>query len=91
MRKLLPPLAAGEVCASDPMHRTSNHRPSTLAILRQVPPDGGSRPVGVGPKCLDRARAKHGGYTDVYGRLAWDRPSVTITARCRMPPLNWKG
>jgi DNA (cytosine-5)-methyltransferase 1 len=27
----------------------------------------------------------HGGYTDVYGRLAWDRPSVTVTARCRTP------
>ena len=81
----LPPLVAGEVSPSDPMHRTSNHRKSTVEILKQVPLDGGNRPVGVGPKCLDRARQKHGGYTDVYGRLAWDRPSVTVTARCRTP------
>lgn len=81
----LPPLAPGESCRADPMHRTSAHRKSTVQILSKVPPDGGNRPVGVGPKCLDRARTEHGGYTDVYGRLAWDRPSVTITARCRTP------
>ncbi len=81
----LPKLKAGEACPSDPMHRTSNHRASTIEILKRVPPDGGNRPVGIGPECLDRAREKHGGYTDVYGRLAWDRPSVTITARCRTP------
>lgn len=81
----LPPLKVGEVCHTDSMHRTSNHRKSTIDILSRVPHDGGNRPIGVGPVCLDRAREKHGGYTDVYGRLAWDRPSVTITARCRTP------
>ena len=81
----LSPLEAGQVCPTDPMHRTSNHRRSTVEILRRVPMNGGNRPVGVGPECLDRAREKHGGYTDVYGRLAWDRPSVTVTARCRTP------
>lgn len=25
------------------------------------------------------------GFYDVYGRLAWDKPAVTITARCRTP------
>lgn len=81
----LPSLEAGEFCPIDPMHVTSKHRPSTVEILSRVPKDGGNRPTGVGPACLDRARKAHGGYTDVYGRLAWDRPSVTITARCRTP------
>ena len=81
----LPKLASGEKDARDPMHVASKHRPSTLEILRQIPKDGGNRPVGVGPACLDRTRATHGGYTDVYGRLPWDKPSVTITARCRTP------
>lgn len=81
----LPPLEAGQMSDADPMHRTSNHRRSTVKILRRVPADGGNRPVGVGPECLDRAREKHGGYTDVYGRLSWNRPSVTVTARCRTP------
>ena len=81
----LPPLASGQADPSDPMHVASNHRQSTLETLRRVPKDGGNRPVGVGPACLDRTRAKHGGYTDVYGRLAWGKPSVTVTARCRTP------
>lgn len=81
----LPSLRPGEASDSDPMHVTSRHRPETIATLARIPRDGGNRPVGVGPKCLDRARAAHGGFTDVYGRLAWDRPAVTITARCRTP------
>lgn len=81
----LPPVAAGQVAPDDEMHRASNHRRSTIDILRQVPADGGSRPVGVGPECLDATRGRHGGYTDVYGRLAWDEPAPTITARCRTP------
>ena len=81
----LPVLASGQADPLDPMHVASTHRESTLATILQVPKDGGNRPIGVGPKCLDRTRAAHGGFTDVYGRLAWDRPSVTITARCRTP------
>lgn len=81
----LPPLASGQSDPIDPMHVASTHREATLNTIRNVPKDGGNRPIGVGPKCLDRTRAAHGGYTDVYGRLAWSRPSVTITARCRTP------
>ncbi len=81
----LPALDAGESSASDPMHVASKHRSGTVEILKQIPRDGGNRPRGVGPACLDRARQAYGGYTDVYGRLAWDSPSVTITARCRTP------
>lgn len=81
----LPPLEAGESDSQDPMHQTSKHRRETVDILKKVPADGGRRPVGVGPKCLDEARASHGGYTDVYGRLGWSEPAPTITARCRTP------
>jgi len=81
----LPPLNPGEMSPHDSMHVVSKHRPETVEILKKIPLDGGNRPVGVGPACLDRTREKHGGFTDVYGRLAWDRPAVTITARCRTP------
>jgi DNA (cytosine-5)-methyltransferase 1 len=80
----LPALAAGETDQSDPMHVTSNHRMSTVDLLRQIPPNGGSRsdlPEGVGPSCLQRVD----GFRDVYGRLYWDKPAVAITARCRTP------
>ncbi len=81
----LPKLSSGEKCKTDSMHTASTHRASTVKLLSQIPKDGGNRPTGVGPACLDKVRESHGGYTDVYGRLAWDKPSVTITARCRTP------
>jgi DNA (cytosine-5)-methyltransferase 1 len=81
----LPPVAPGEPNPADPMHVTSKHRRATVEILRRVPKDGGSRPRGVGPACLDRTYGMHGGYTDVYGRLAWSNSAPTITARCRTP------
>lgn len=77
----LPPLKAGEKNLKDPMHITSKHRKETINILKQVPKNGGSRPRGVGPQCLDKVA----GFYDVYGRLAWDKTAVTITARCRTP------
>ena len=77
----LPPLQVGEQNPDDPMHVTSKHRKETVEILKQVPKDGGSRPAGIGPQCLDKVA----GFYDVYGRLAWDKTAVTITARCRTP------
>lgn len=77
----LPPLSAGGKDLHDPMHITSKHRKETVDIIRQVPENGGNRPQGIGPKCLDKVA----GFYDVYGRLPWDKPAVTITARCRTP------
>lgn len=81
----LPPLVAGARDERDEMHQTSRHRAATVEVISRVPRDGGNRPIGVGPRCLDDTRRAHGGYTDVYGRLAWDAPAPTITARCRTP------
>jgi DNA (cytosine-5)-methyltransferase 1 len=77
----LPPVAAGETCPMDDYHRSANHKAETLATIRAVPHDGGSRPRGVGPKCLDRVK----GFSDVYGRLYWDKPAITITRYSRNP------
>ena len=63
------------------MHKSAAHNKSTLEVIRQVPHNGGNRPVGIGPKCLDRTK----GFSDVYGRLYWDRPSITITHYARNP------
>lgn len=83
----LPPIAAGERDANDPMHYTAGHRESTIETIRAVPKDGGSRPEHVGPLCLQRAKNRNGRavYEDVYGRLSWDRPAITITAYARNP------
>ncbi|MDE1831599.1 MAG: DNA cytosine methyltransferase [Thaumarchaeota archaeon] len=65
----------------DQLHITANHRKTTIDVIRSVPRDGGNRPKGIGPKCLDKVK----GFSDVYGRLRWDSPSITITAYARNP------
>lgn len=77
----LPPVKDGIADPQDPMHKSAAHKQSTLDVLKQVPHDGGNRPVGVGPACLDRTK----GFSDTYGRLYWDRPSITITHYVRNP------
>lgn len=83
----LPAIPAGEAYHADPMHYTAGHKESTLATIRAVPKDGGSRPPDAGPDCLRRARERRGRaiYEDIYGRLYWDRPSITITGYARNP------
>ncbi|MGE7964290.1 DNA cytosine methyltransferase [Pseudomonas sp. NPDC089918] len=76
----LPPVLPG-ARSEDEMHFCASHRLSTVEIIKKVPVDGGNRPQGIGPKCLDKVD----GYRDVYGRLSWDKPAVTITASARNP------
>ena len=83
----LPPVEAGEQLTEFPLHYSSAHRESTLETIRAVPKDGGNRPPDVGPESLRRLAEKQGklAYEDVYGRLHWNRPSITITAHSRNP------
>ena len=83
----LEPLAAGARDPRDAMHYTVKHKQSTIETIKQVPVDGGSLPIGFGPECLRRAHLKSGKrvYEDIYGRLAWDKPAITITAHGRNP------
>lgn len=77
----LPSVAAGVADPNDPMHKSASHKQSTIDVIKQVPHDGGNRPEGVGPECLDKVK----GFSDVYGRLYWDKPSITITHYARNP------
>ncbi len=77
----LPAVEAGVACASDPMHKSASHKSSTIDVIKQVPHDGGNRPAGIGPACLDKIN----GFSDVYGRLFWDKPAITITHYARNP------
>jgi DNA (cytosine-5)-methyltransferase 1 len=83
----LPPVTAGAKTANDPMHYSAGHSASTIATIRATPKDGGSRPMSAGPECLRRAALRNGKpvYEDVYGRLKWDAPAITITAYSRNP------
>lgn len=80
----LTPLTAGEASPSDPMHLTSKHRKETISLLKAIPPDGGSRSA-LPPEMVRDCHKVVDGFRDVYGRLWWDRPAVSITARCRTP------
>lgn len=73
--------ARHQTALTDRYHRCSTHKQSTVDVIAQVPHDGGSRPKGVGPKCLDKVN----GFSDVYGRLSWDKPAITITQYARNP------
>ncbi len=77
----LPPVSAGEQSLTDHMHKSANHRASTIEVIKAIPKNGGSRPKGIGPKCLQDFK----GFADVYGRLSWDRPAITITHYARNP------
>jgi DNA (cytosine-5)-methyltransferase 1 len=77
----LPKVNAGEIFKGDYYHRSASHKKSTIDTISKVPKNGGSRPKGVGPKCLDKVN----GFYDVYGRLSWDKPAITITQYSRNP------
>lgn len=77
-----PPIAAGERHPSVPNHEAALLSQTNLLRLRCTPADGGDRRTW--PKAL-RLRCHEGGHeghTDVYGRMAWDRPAPTLTGRC---------
>jgi DNA (cytosine-5)-methyltransferase 1 len=77
----LPKINPGEISNTDSYHRCASHKKSTIETISKVPKNGGSRPKGVGPKCLDKVN----GFSDVYGRLTWEKPSITITQYSRNP------
>jgi len=89
----LPAVSAGQVHPSDPMHVSpSFSREDSLGRLKAIPHDGGSWADILGLPEADRLltpRMKQyaeqgdmGSHPDVYGRLWWDRPCVTIKREC---------
>lgn len=80
-------IRAGESDSFDPAHRAPNHTERLVKTFMAIPADGGDRRA-LPPelrlrshKRLDKSDTP--GFTDVYGRLRWDTPSVTITAKSR--------
>jgi DNA (cytosine-5)-methyltransferase 1 len=77
----LRPLEAGQSDPTDTLHKAVAHKRSTVEVIKKVPHDGGNLPEGEGPECLARVN----GFYDVYGRLSWDKPAITITHYARNP------
>jgi DNA (cytosine-5)-methyltransferase 1 len=71
--------------SGDPLHDMPEHRvPKVMAMIRDIPKDGGSR--GDLPK--NRQLPCHQsfkGFRDVYGRMPWNDVAPTITGGCFNP------
>jgi len=85
----LPPLAAGEAHCSIRNHVARTHSARVMKIIQNIPKDGGSRrslPSDLWLPChLKLKKRRGGGAESVYGRMAWDEPSPTMTCRCTTP------
>lgn len=71
--------------SGDPLHDYPEKRSATVMDrIRAVPKDGGSR-TDLPPFLQLDCHKKSNGYSDVYGRMAWNKPSPTITSGCTNP------
>lgn len=65
-------------------NRVEKRSPRIRELIENIPPDGGSRSSL--PKHLQlKCHQGFDGFSDVYGRMAWDRPAPTITGGCVNP------
>lgn len=89
----LPPLEAGAADPDDPMHVAPRNTQKVLDRIRAIPKDGGSWADIMNDPARSEAEKRHllipamfrarpGSFPDVYGRLWWDRPAITITREC---------
>ena len=76
----LPTLRAGSTDPEDPDHRAMALSPVNLQRIAATP-EGGGRDDWPKSLWLDCHKQCHG-HSDVYGRLAWDRPAAGLTTRC---------
>ncbi|QCP60985.1 DNA cytosine methyltransferase [Pantoea sp. SO10] len=73
-------------CGNDPLHDYFSKRSEkVMEMIRLVPKNGGSRQQLPKEYWLDCHKKHPGGYRDVYGRMAWDKVSPTITGGCINP------
>ncbi len=76
----LPSIAAGEEHPDIPNHRAAALSERNLERMRATPEGGGHKdwPERLRLDC----HRKFIGYSDVYGRMSWDRPASGLTTRC---------
>jgi len=70
---------------SDPIHKIMERRSDdVMKKISLIPHDGGSR-KDLPPELQLDCHKRTNGFKDVYGRMAWDKPSPTITGGCSSP------
>lgn len=82
-------LLAGQTDIEDPWHRAPRHTERILSRINKIPLDGGDlRDLSEADQLachLEMKKSDKAGFSDVYGRLRWDAPSITITAKSSTP------
>ncbi len=78
----LPPVKCGEVCPTDPLHRSRVLGELNLKRIKATPAGGDWRdwPDRLVLKCHKKKKGKSFGR--VYGRMRWDTLAPTMTAQC---------
>lgn len=77
----LPPVEAGEICKSDPFHRTTKLSDINLQRIRASKPNGTWLDWDDDLKLACHKKQTGKTYKAVYGRMSWDEPSSTITTQ----------
>lgn len=77
----LPELGAGESDPDDSDHTCMALSDKNIRRIRATP-EGGSRNDWTDLDLQLECHRSHTGHTDVYGRLAWDKPATAMTTRC---------
>lgn len=78
----LPAIQDGEIYASDPLHRSSKLNTINKRRMIYSKPGGTWKdwPEDLIAACHVKNSGK--GYSSVYGRMSWDKPSPTMTTLC---------
>ena len=77
----MPPLNAGGICASDPMHQAAQLSPLNLERIRASKPGGSWKNWQEDLVAECHKRDSGSTYPGVYGRMSWDEPSPTMTTQ----------
>ena len=77
----LPTLRAGEVDINDPLHRAMNLSETNIKRIKASKPNGTWEDWSEDLKLDCHKRESGNTYKAVYGRMAWDEPSSTITTQ----------
>lgn len=77
----LPPVIAGEVCDSDPLHRTMKLSELNMLRIKASKPNGTWLDWNENLQLACHKKKTGITYKSVYGRMAWGEPSSTITTQ----------
>ena len=77
----LPPIAAGETCETDPLHRSAELSPINIQRIQASHPGGTWRDWPKELRCKCHQKETGQTYTSVYGRMSWDKIGPTMTTQ----------